>query len=121
MNRPQPARSVSAEWQGQRDLTAVGFGFVALGILSFLGVVLALTLSNFRESALSVAVPVGGGAVLVVLAGSMISGFGIRAKHGAIAGCGSVAVSIGLGVLVFLAAMVFLTVSCFATVMTAIR
>jgi hypothetical protein len=109
----------TAERQGKRDTTLSGFGIVILGIVGFLGAVLALLHRRGGEPG-EIAFAVGVGAILVVLAGSMIAGFGIRGRKGAAAGlaggCGSVALGLGLGALLFLAALIFMFVGCLAAV-----
>jgi FtsH-binding integral membrane protein len=123
MTDPRYLRHVPADRQGRRDTMMIGFGIVALGILGFLGMALALVRGNFsaQTSGLPVVV-ICGGAILLMLARSLVAAIGIRERHGALAGlaggCGSVALSIGLGALLFVASMIFLVVSCTATVMT---
>jgi hypothetical protein len=124
MTDPRFPGESTAEHQGQRDTTAIGFGIVALGAVGFLGAVVAVTVGNFRGD-IDGWVTVAGGALLVVLAGSMTAAFGIRGRRGAASGfaggCSSVALSIGLGVLLFLAAFAFLYATCFGIVMSGIR
>jgi hypothetical protein len=109
--------------QGQRDLLMIGVGIIVLGALGFIGVILAIDRWNFPDG--GIAVTVAGGAILMVLAGCMITAFAIRARRGAEAGpaggCGSVALTVALGGLLFVAAFVFLFATCFAIVMSDLR
>lgn len=117
-----PYHGPSPERQARHDMKLSGFGIMVLGGLGFLGAVLVMAFGGpSNEEMLTV---IAGGGILLVLGGSMVAAFAIRAKHGPASafagGCGSVALSVGLGVLLFAAAFVFLFVSCFAIVMTSL-
>src|SRR3954454_10775139 len=70
-----------AEREARRDLTATGIGLIVLGVLAFAGVVLALFAgledAAYRWSVEAIAT-VGGGAILMVIAGTVVATRGRR-------------------------------------------
>jgi hypothetical protein len=104
------------ERQGRGDLTAIGCGIIALGILAVIGFVAAMVGTNSSGVAEFGVVVVGGG-LLLVFAGSMVAGTGLAGRLvPAASGCGSLALGVGLGTLLFLASVGFLFVTCLAAV-----
>ena len=115
MNDPRDLRQGSAERQGRRDLTAAGFGILVLGLVGAVGGFAVGGKSGDAGTA-AVALVGGGGAVLIIFAGSMMAGSGLRARYGAVAGLTGGC----LGGLLFLAALVFLCATC-TTILTVVR
>jgi hypothetical protein len=111
----------TAEQQGRRDTKMIGFGLIIFGSIAFLGALLSGRFVN-SDTSEYIWMMVFYGAVVLVFAGSIVAGFGIRSRRGAATGmsggCGSLAVSIGLGLLLFLAVFGFLFVTCFVVVMS---
>jgi hypothetical protein len=122
MTEPRVDAHVSAERQAGRDMTIIGIGLIVFGVMAFLGALVVGPGPGHSETAEFVWSIAFYGGVVVVFAGSMVAGFGIRSRRGAHAGlargCGSAALSIGLGLLLFAAAFGFMFVSCFAALMS---
>jgi len=116
------SRGTPAERQGRRDMTIIGIGLIVFGVVAFLGALVVGPGLGHSETAETLWAIAFYGAVVVVFAGSMVAGFGIRSRRGTNAGlaggCGSVALSIGLGLLLFAAAFGFMFVTCFAVMMS---
>jgi hypothetical protein len=95
----------------------IGGGLFVLGVLGFIGAVLSLFSEQGGKNADAV-MTVGGGALLLVLAGSVLAGYGLRGGRGAAAGlmggCGSVALALAIAPLLILAALGFAFISCLA-------
>jgi hypothetical protein len=96
-------------------MAMIGFGLVALGVVGFVGAMMSLFGEHGDKHADTI-MTVGGGALVLVVAGSVVAGFGLSGARGAavglMGGCGSVALALSLGALLCLAALGFALLSC---------
>lgn len=67
----------SAEHQGRRDLAWIGFGLILLGVLGFIGVLVAVSAGLDRPAAerwsVETILAFGGGTILLVIAGTVLA------------------------------------------------
>jgi hypothetical protein len=74
-------RLAPAEREGRRDLSAASIGLIVLGVLGFAGVVVALFVgvdNPDQRWSVEAVVTVGGGAILMVIAGTVVGASGRR-------------------------------------------
>lgn len=103
----------AAERQGRRDLGRVGTGLIVLGLLGFVGVILALThgAGLNPESVLVI----GGGTIVMVIAGSAMAAGrrGGTVATGVLGGCASALMATVLGFVLAMAMVIYAISGCF--------
>jgi len=102
-----------AEREGRRDLGRVGAGLIVLGLLGFVGVVLAL--GGGARLDLDGVLVVGGGAILVVVIGTVLAASGKREGNvatGLLGGCTAALMGVVLGGLLVVATILYAIQDC---------
>ncbi len=102
------------EREGRRDLGRVGVGLIVLGLLGFVGVI--LTLGNGTRFDPAGILVIGGGTILMVIAGTaMAAGNRGGVSTGILGGCASALMAVVLGGILILAMVLYAVSDCLRT------
>jgi hypothetical protein len=105
---------VPAERDGRRDLGRVGVGLIVLGLLGFVGVI--LTIGNGTRFDPEGILVIGGGTILMVVAGTaMAAGKRGGVATGILGGCASALMAMVLGGVLVLAMILYAVSDCLKT------